>query len=253
MGKIEDIESLKKLCDYHEKRDTISIYLDKFQKTNHLGFVRNLLTQHEYLALKSLFIECDTVAAKQHFYTCGKLDEYLINNHDTILLPSRLSLALLSDDEKLANRYSRLRNSLYEQTKNEEGVVFHAMQNIIKNDHIALNDNIKTIERLSKAKKNWEKKYYNFCILFFNGILEKDIDSITKALEELVEPKFHKKRVLSHTIDLVAKPDAGFSKLAWIRGFEIEIDSYLIPKELMPIKPNGKYKIEYDFLKENTV
>ena len=42
----------------------------------------------------------------------------------------------------------------------------------------------------------------------------------------------------------------GYTKLAWRKGIEVEVNSPLISKELLPIQPLDKYEIPYDFLRE---
>ncbi|MGP1992019.1 hypothetical protein D9V96_009045 [Zobellia laminariae] len=249
MGKVKELESLEKICAYDKNRGSIGIYLKKFLDSNNISFLRNLWVQHRNLGLKSLLLDDNLIAAKQHFYTCGKLDEYLILYHDTILLPSRFTIALLSDNTTLIESYSQLKNSHYELSKKDDGVIFHAMQNVLTDNYEALNDNIKTLDTLSKKNGEWESTFYDCCKLFFIGMTKLEGLKIIDALNQLVDPVFHKKRVLSHTIDLIATPEAGFAKLAWIKGIHIDIKSYLIPYEMLPIIPNETYHIEYEFLK----
>lgn len=50
--------------------------------------------------------------------------------------------------------------------------------------------------------------------------------------------------------EYISTPALGYTKLAWLKGMEIEIDHPLIPKELLPCRPLEKYEDTYDFLKE---
>lgn len=49
--------------------------------------------------------------------------------------------------------------------------------------------------------------------------------------------------------DLISIPALSYAKLAYIKGYELDIDHPLIPKELLPVRPNDEYW-EYDFMKE---
>jgi len=69
-------------------------------------------------------------------------------------------------------------------------------------------------------------------------------------LQEMVSPKIHN-RTNYHEILLkkyISMPALCYAKLAWICGVEVEIKSKLIPKELLPVQPNERYEIPYDFL-----
>ena len=46
-------------------------------------------------------------------------------------------------------------------------------------------------------------------------------------------------------------PALGYAKLAWLSGIEVDIDSPLVPKELLPLQSNEKYDDSYDFLKSD--
>lgn len=72
---------------------------------------------HEGFAIKSFFINKNIEQTKQHFYTCGRLDEFLITKYDEKILDygmNHLSYVLLSDNEALIKRYANLRHSNYE-------------------------------------------------------------------------------------------------------------------------------------------
>src|SRR5690606_20218014 len=89
---------------------------------------------------------------------------------------------------------------------------------------------------------------------FYKALLNKDKIKCEEILEQLVSPKIHKKRngnlILSK---YVSQPALGYAKLAWRQGLEVEVNSPLVHKELLPIQPLVRYEIPYDFLKNDII
>jgi hypothetical protein len=85
--------------------------------------------------------------------------------------------------------------------------------------------------------------------MFFEAFLEKNKEKMEEAILLMVK-KYHKRRydmpLLSKIISI---PALTYAKLAYIKGYELDIDHPLIPKELLAINPNSEYW-EYDFMKE---
>jgi hypothetical protein len=83
---------------------------------------------HQNFALHAWFMESDPVKARQHFYTCGRLDEYAILHFDAKVLDygiNHLAYALLSDHQVLIQRYTRLRHSAWEEMVRSGGTAPH--------------------------------------------------------------------------------------------------------------------------------
>jgi|GEM_PF-5070430 len=242
---LTDLETLQKIVKKDKDRNVIDLYLRKWKKTGHLGFVKNLYTQHERFALKAWFLDKELQMAKQHFYVCGKLDEFLVKKHNAIMLTNKMTHILLSDNDALIGSYANLDSKAYERNAY---VTFPMMQNVIKQDFDKVKGNIEVYTNLINKTKGWNKRFYELCRDFGIAMIERNPDLIIKVLQGFVEPKFHKKRKLSYTLDLLPTPENGFAKLAWRLGMEVKVDSQLIPKELLPIMPNASYELPYDFL-----
>ena len=91
---------------------------------------------HERFALRSFFIEDSLTEAKQHFYTCGRLDEHLIDLYNGRILEygiSNISYALLSDHQGLIRRYADLGHPGYDKII-KRGSIIYAMQLAIKDE-----------------------------------------------------------------------------------------------------------------------
>jgi hypothetical protein len=203
--------------------------------------------------------------AKASFNNCMLLDFYRLNKYNERFFDyglHHISYALLSDNETLIQRYAKLR---YQRGANAElsmdemvaigelPIWCNTVQFFmaIDNEGVERNLNIietKTLKSLPK-KEEGLKDDYEFYIALHAG----DKAKMEEVLEKLVSPKIHKKRndnpVLNQYISL---PALGYAKLAWRKGFEVEVKSDLVPKALLPIEPLAHYEIPYDFLKENS-
>ena len=218
-----------------------------------------------HYAFECFFVDKNIFQTKKHFNVCGLLDEFQIKLTNYRVFDyglHHISYAVLSDNEPLIQRYSQLR---YQRGENaelsmDEMVVIgelpiwcNTVQFFMANDNSGVERNLNIIETVSlpnlPKKEEGLKDDYEFYKALHTGNKAK----MEEVLEKLVSPKIHKKRnddkILSQYVSL---PALGYAKLAWRKGIEVEINSPLVPKELLPILPLDKYEISYNFLKEST-
>ncbi|MCV9388651.1 immunity 49 family protein [Reichenbachiella ulvae] len=204
---------------------------------------------HQRLALKSYFIEDSLTETKIHFYTCGRLDEYLINHYNDRILEygmAHISYALLSDHRGLIRRYADLAHPGYDKIT-KKGSIIYAMQLAIKDrlDH----GYVDILDALSQKKG---QTAIQPDVRFFRALIEKDKPGCEAAINELLTPKKHKQRnkYMELVNEFISHPAIGYTKLAWLKGVEVVIDNPLVPNSLLPINPNESYAEEYEFLKQ---
>ncbi|RZK58608.1 MAG: hypothetical protein EOO91_07795 [Pedobacter sp.] len=198
-------------------------------------------------AIYSIYLLKDFEMAKCYFYRASRVAEYMSLNYDWRIIESgidRLSYALLSDDTQLIKKYSVLSNK----QNNQLSIGFqiaNAVQNIILDNMQKLDENIKNLERFVKLTqfKSWEP-----IVDIFKGFLNSKVNLIELGLQTLLNTD--KKRNKNVLINKFFSPDtSGLCKLAWLKGYQIDLKSSLVPMELMPIKPLAIYE-DYDFFKE---
>ena len=85
------------------------------------------------------------------------------------------------------------------------------------------------------------------------ALVEGDKDGIKEGLEYMVSEPIHNGRLgsdyeINYIGNIVSFPAITILKAAWLLGYEIEIDSSLIPMDLMPVRPLEKYEVPYFFL-----
>ncbi|MBO3099452.1 immunity 49 family protein [Gelidibacter pelagius] len=212
------------------------------------------------LAVRSI-IDFDFNQAKQHFYTASLLDKLRIEKFNSSMLDYELSAAMypiLSDNEDLIKNYSKLSYNpwgkmpgMEENVMNGKDAIWcNTIQFFMANDikGIERNLNIIEIKTLPKLTKNQQELEIDY--LFYAALLCKDKSKCEELLEQLVSPKIHKKRNGNTVLaQYVSQPALGYAKLAWRLGVEVEVNSPLIPKEILPIEPLDNYEIPYDFLR----
>lgn len=204
---------------------------------------------NERFALGAFFLEHNVQKAKEHFYVCGRIDEYLITKYNERTLDygvSHFAYAILSDNTGLINRYATFSHPWYAHTI-KSGSLTHAMQNIVKEDWESLKSDISIYERITATQKG---RINVPDLMFFKGVLNRDEQMVLEAITLLLKDHKKRNRHMGIAQDYISMPALGYAKLAWLKGMEIEIDHPLIPKKLLPYRPLERYEDKYEFLKE---
>lgn len=213
-----------------------------------------LYLMQDNFALYNLLIRGDSGRAKQNFYLKGRIAEVLINKFNDYLFDYDFSSSFsvfMSDSPELLSRYavwswSGMQKSIEE---NKTGAIISNMiQLIIRDDWEGVAKRLETLQKLITKKKNqWLELDY----AYFKALAEKDKKLVEQILNEFLSPKKHKERNRHFPLvgELISTPAYGYAKLAWIKGLEVDVNSPLVPKELLPIKPLDKYEDSYAFLK----
>lgn len=196
-------------------------------------------------------------AAKHYFYQCGRLDMMLVRKYNKRLLDYDLNnvcMMLLSDSASLAHDYANLR---YEKGTNaplsmdemvargELPIWTHSLFMIIQDKWEQLGRNLDKMQR--SPVRGLEPD-----LAFMQAMYARDKNEVEKALQQLLQPGVHASRLdppdpAGETIFFAA---AGYAKLAWMKGMEININSPVVPAALLPLEPLPVYKDQYDFVAE---
>lgn len=222
----------------------------------------NLWFCEESFAINSLN-EMELIKAKQYFNNCLLLDVYRINYYNDRFFDyglNHIGNAILSDNEPLIQQYSKLR---YERGENaelsmdemilqgESAIWCNTVQFFMANDLHGIERNLNIIETLTLPKLPKNEQELKTDYEFYKALLVKDKSKCEELLEQLTSPKIHKNRNDNAILNkYVSQPALGYAKLAWRQGLEVEVNTPLIPKEILPIEPLYNYEIPYDFLKD---
>lgn len=207
------------------------------------------------------FVNNNILQAKNHFNICGLIDEYSVNIYNSTFLDygiHHICFAILSDNEKMIQRYAKLQYKAYGKRlsmdeyvlKGEGAILCNTIQFFMENNNEGIERNLNIYE-LKKTKILRSSKTGELDYEFFKALHTENKAKIEEILENFLTPRIHKYRTNDIILDkFISLPALGYAKLAWRKGIEVNIDSPLIPKELLPVQPLEYYEIPYEFLKE---
>lgn len=198
--------------------------------------------------------------SKQHFYTASLLDELRIERFNDDQLSYGLSFTcypILSDNNQLIQRYSKLRYLSWGQMKGmdenvllgKNGIWSNTVQFFMVNDINGIERNLDIIETKTLPKLTKKEEGLKDDFDFYKALYTCDKDKMEEVLDKLVSSKIHKKRNINDIhAQYISLPALGYAKLAWRKGIEVEVKSHLVPKDLLPTMPLENYQIPYGFL-----
>ena len=220
-----------------------------FEKINDPNMKAHFMPQFNWVNsvyfLYTFFIEKDVQKSKNYLYKIGMTNAYLqkIDIIDVFNVLKTFTFPILSDSSKLIERYLT-----YSKTEYYDAFTTHfakGLQSILKDDMSALE---KHIEGMRRRSKKGDAKLYTGIITAFEGFYNNDQEQIMIGIYKDLKntPKQNPNSLDYQYINYEA---TAIAKLAWRKGMEIEIDSPLVPKELLPIKELEHYE-GYEFFKE---
>lgn len=213
------------------------------------AFVGSFEGNARYFALHSMYVEQDYIKARQFFSKAAISSEYMVRKHDWLLHTSIYSIcyALLSDNSKIIEHYKDLKNTKWDE--NFLGYQFNtAIQSVLKDDAETLKKQIEGLKKsVTKASPKGAKAYAG-CVNVFEGLSNKNKTQIEAGINELVKT-IGKRDDLTLVKDFFSIETTALAKLAWRKGFEINIESRYVPKEILSIKELPEYP-GYVFFKE---
>lgn len=212
----------------------------------HLTYL-GLCRINEAKALHSFFIEKDLIKAKQYFYLYGKVKEYICKTYEEAIRPGMaqdVTYSMLSDSNELIESFTEWTYQGYE-SMIKKGVQKRILQLILAKKEKEAHDLLEVF-----FEKHKKYRYKETDGLILKALITKDKELLEEQLNFLLLPKNHRirSRPWVATKELISIQVLGHAKLAYIRGMELDIDHPLLPKELLPIKPNEEYEKTYDFL-----
>lgn len=217
---------------------------------------------NEKRALYYYFVENNIEKAKQCFYVCAMLDNLSITKFNNMLFgygANHVSYAALSDNIDFIQIYSQLNYEIHGMSRGKKyttsfsqlvaqgdhSIYCDCMLKAMSKDLEGLERNLRIMENITLKKKTRQTMKIDYD--FFESILNSDKDKATEIINKLTAPRLHNNRnKYSSVQDFISHPALGFAKIAWINGLEVEPSSDLIPKDLLPIKPNKEYYNEHE-------
>lgn len=243
---IESVEKTKEdrlLANYNSYISDMPLFSTALQNggTNEKFFSMTAWDMFQTFALKAFFLDKNLDFSKLCFYKCGLLAELLINKYDVKILDYgivHLTYTLLTDNDELIKRFAHLKHSNYaEIIQTGRSTPMYILQCLIREDWSEFERamEIMTPKIASKLKMELDVEYYR-------AFADKDKGKMEQILIELLAPKVHKRRNNQQIYsDFISQPALGYAKLAWLKGIEVVVNSPLVPRELLTVRPLEKY------------
>lgn len=200
--------------------------------------------------------------SKSFFSSCAQLDFFTVSKYNERILDyslNHVSYALLSDNEQLINAYASLRYqrglnaelSMDEMVEIGESPIWcNTVQHFMVGNQQGVEKNLNILETLTLPKL--EKSHQGLLddYQYYRALYTRDKNKIEEILDKLVSPVIHRRRNESPVLNqYISHPALGYAKLAWRAGLQVEVNSPLVPRALLPIQPNPDYSVRYDFIK----
>ena len=218
-----------------------------------LGRCYSLLSgYHRRLGMYDYLVEGKIRSLKQHFYVASKLCLASIREDEYQQFETGGDIfdALLSDSPEVINAMAHLETpTLIRERDNPLWSRFHVhmLQLAIRGEDAALREKI---EKIAKHGKKPERQASASGQDFYSLLLQRD----QAGLENLIQNKSARIKSADPLIeDWMSYLGTLQTKLCWLKGIPVQIDSPLIPMELMPIQPLAHYDGVYDFLQPGWV
>jgi hypothetical protein len=213
---------------------------------NLAGCYGTLAYDHLTLGIYDYFIEGNLQGFKQHLYVACKLDlaAIALDSYQRFSVGSEVFNALFTDNAALIDTMARLEpkyfmsardNPLYPQ------FTVHMWQLVILGDYETLQAKV---AKLAKNGRKADRKLTAEGQDFFSLLMRGD----KPGLEDLIHQHALIKSADPLTEDFMSFLGCLETKLCWLKGIPVQIDSPLVPMALMPIEPLEHYDDVYDFL-----
>lgn len=202
-----------------------------FLEHPNIVFACNSLVSNQYEEAKNYFFKIATISVSLNkMFNAGMFSSTRIFCYPVLCDSHKILKTFLEFDENFLKTF---------------GVAFaKAVQACIKNDDSALSHQIELLAKYTN-KKTWEKNFSG-CVDAFRGILQNDKMLVEKGINDLLS-KHEKQDHPAVVRDFINLEATTIAKLAYRRGINVQIDSLLVPKELIPTKELDHYE-SYDFL-----
>lgn len=208
--------------------------------------VQSLATLDLAEGLRSYYIQSDVRGFKQSFYQASQLMVSTVGQTDGSLFDTvfPFTCALLSDNERVIQSMANVATISLEKTAGNPlrvQYVTHMLQLAILED----DDQLRThIEEMASHGRVADRRAAVKGKDFYSLLLKRDEEGLRQLIQK--HSRLNGDRALFE--DFMSLKAIYEAKLCWRRGMKIQIDSPLVPMELIPVEPLRHYEDVYKFL-----
>lgn len=246
----------EKACNLAEiARDNMPDLIDKIRyrrKPISLpGCYGNLSGFHLRLAIYDYFVDSNQVSFKQHLHVATRLSlaSIELDDYQRFSTINEIFYALFSDNPVLVDAVSRLAPHYFASHCHNplaSQFIVHMWQLAIRGDYVGLQDKL---DKLAKHGRKAMRKEVEDGKSFFNLLMRED----RQALRTLIQKNSGTKGDAPLIEDFMSTEACLQTKVCWLKGIDVQIESPLVPMALMPVEPLPHYDDVYDFLQPGWV
>lgn len=201
---------------------------------------------HFVMGLYDYITKRDVSGMKQNFYIACKLHfaALILSSEGRLQTPMPLLWAILSDAPSVIDEMSNFDQGDYADNKKNPRYpqfMVHMYQMAIKSDFDGMRRGLEAIKKSGNKEDRGSVKsgrnFFSLLMLRDKSSLENEI--LAKVTGEAANP------MAEGVVSIISTIEA---KICWMHGIEVDIDSDLVPKDFLPVRPLAKYSDEYDFL-----
>ena len=251
----EKLEHLLGSIKFYKSDEDETLKLIENKKGNSLSCMGSLATIYETTASKALLVDKDIESFRKNIYVYSKL-KLMSRDTRAYLAWKKMNLfcILMSNNKDFLDFILRNFDIIgYEKEKYKKSEAdFYLMRTIL----LALKgDWEEIIKRADFYSANPSKetgfKYFPLEFGFLRALAEKDIEKMKENINAMLEPKVARQMMYDESIFFYLHIYVLlYLKIASYYGFDLEIESDIVPKELIDSTPAKEYPEPYEFMKK---
>lgn len=204
---------------------------------------------HDVIRLRQYFYV--SALLMKHYYGMLNVNKLQVRKLEPFISQWELFAPLVSNQPELIQWYMQ-NDSLYDLNKIEyhKSIDFTAYQSVIalRGDWARLKARCELV--LADPPINKNSTWHHYHALYY-AMAKQDKLEMEQVLQEMLMPP--KRSLLNeetpYTEHFFISRIIIFMKIAWLHGFEVQVDSPYVPMAWMPMTPNAHYDNYYSFLK----
>jgi hypothetical protein len=242
-------QKLANVLSFHESQlpDQLDSILHRRNKVRLGTLFQSVARLSEARGVAAFFLHGDVLQLKQNFHVASILKAASVGQDGGEEFGTHRAFlyGMLSDNPEVIDWLASVETPRLIGERDDPGLPrfhLHLVQLALKDRHDELEARIAQVAK--KAPKPLRGDFASGQD-FYSLFLKRD----KAALEQLLTRHAKKQTGDPLVEDFLAEGSTYRAKLCWIKGMEVQVDSPLVPMELMPVQPLARYDNEYEFLK----
>ena len=253
----EKLEHLLGSLKFYKNREENTLKIIENKNGDSLSCMGSLATIYEITASKVLLVDKDIENFRKNIYIYSKLN--LMGNDTRAYLAwnqMKLFCILMSNNKDFLDFILRTFDIIgHEKEKYKKSEAdFYLMRTILLAIKGDWEEVIKRADFYSSnPSKETDFKYFPLEFGFLRALAEKNIEKMKENINAMLEPKVARQMMYDESIffDFYLHTHVLlYLKIASYYGFDLEIESDIVPKELIDNTPAKEYPEPYEFMKK---